>query len=435
MSKIVTIVGRPNVGKSTFFNRLLGKRKAIVASISGVTRDRHYGKSEWNGVEFSVIDTGGYTRDSIDIFQKEIKTQIEFAISESSVILFLVDGQTGITSADREVAHFLRKSNQFIFLVVNKVDNSRIDCNTFEFYELGFKKIYCISSVSGSGTGDLLDDVVKKLPTNSYIDPFIKLPKVTIIGRPNVGKSTFYNILLGTNRSIVTDIPGTTRDSIETIYKQFGYEFILVDTAGIRKKNKIFENLEFYSIMRSIRAVEHSNIVIIMIDATRGWESQDMNIFSLAEKNRKNILIVVNKWDLVEKNTNSMKNFEEIIKKKIAPFTDVPIIFVSSINKQRILKVVEVVMQVHKNQNNRIKTSKLNEIMLQIINKYPPPSVKGKSIKIKYCTQLPTYLPQFAFFCNFPQYIKEAYQRYIENQLRINFNFTGVPIQIFFRKK
>lgn len=435
MSKIVAIVGRPNVGKSTFFNRLLQKKEAIVSSISGVTRDRHYGKSDWNGVEFSVIDTGGYLDNSNDIFEREIKKQVKLAIDESSAILFLVDGKEGITDMDREISNLLRKKNQPIFLVINKVDNSKIEANSVEFYELGYIKQYCISSISGSGTGELLDDLILYLQNIQYIYSFENLPKFNIMGRPNVGKSTFINILLGEERSIVTNIAGTTRNSIESIYNRFGYKFILVDTAGIRKKNKIFEDLEFYSVMRSIRSIEYSDVVIIMIDATIGWQSQDVNIFSLVKKNRKGVLIVVNKWDLIEKESKTMKNFEQAIKEKISPFIDVSIIFISALNKHRILKVVELAMQVYRNRSKKIKTSKLNDVMLKLIEKYPPPSVKGKYLKIKYCTQLPTHSPQFAFFCNRPQYIKDPYKRYVENQIRKEFDFTGVPIDVYFRKK
>ncbi|MCB9202454.1 MAG: ribosome biogenesis GTPase Der [Flavobacteriales bacterium] len=435
MSNIVAIVGRPNVGKSTLFNRLLQRREAIVDSISGVTRDRHYGKSDWNGIEFSVVDTGGYLVGSEDIFEEEIRKQVQLAIDEADVVLFLVDGQEGLTDMDKEVAKYLRKSKQEVFLVVNKADNARIIQEAVEFYELGFDNFYPISAISGSGSGDLLDEVVKALPTDSYEDPYEELPKITIAGRPNVGKSTLTNALLGEERNIVTNIAGTTRDSIQTLYKKFGHEFVLVDTAGIRKKNKVSEDLEFYSVMRSIRSIEYSDIVIIMIDATLGWESQDMNIFHLAQKNKKGVVIVVNKWDLVEKETNTMKQYASRISEKIAPFTDVPILFVSALTKQRILKVVETAMEVQTNRKKRIKTSKLNEVMLEAIAKYPPPSIKGKYVKIKYCTQLPTQTPQFAFFCNLPQYVRDAYRRYLENQLRKEFDFTGVPIEVHFRQK
>ena len=391
MSNIVAIVGRPNVGKSTLFNRLLERREAIVDSTAGVTRDRHYGKSDWNGVDFTDIDN--------------------------------------------EIYQLLRKSNKPIYVVVNKVDSAKEELPATEFYQLGIEKYYTLSSATGSGTGDLLDDIVVDFPTTEYVDPFDGLPRITIAGRPNVGKSTLTNALLGDERNIVTNIAGTTRDSIETLYKKFGYEFVLVDTAGMRKKSKVSEDLEFYSVMRSIRAIEHSDVVIIMVDATKGWESQDMNIFSLAQKNRKGIVILVNKWDLVEKSTNTMKQFEAQIREKISLFNDVPILFISALTKQRILKAVETAMEVNENRSKRIKTSKLNEIMLPIIEDTPPPALKGKYIKIKYCTQLPTVTPQFAFFCNLPQYVKEPYKRFIENQLRKNFDFKGVPIEVYFRQK
>jgi len=436
MSNIVAIVGRPNVGKSTFFNRMLERREAIVDSEAGVTRDRHYGKSEWNGVEFTLIDTGGYIVGSDDIFEDEIRKQVQLAIEEATAILFLVDVQDGLYDTDKEVARLLRKTDKPVFLVVNKVDSSKYQNDNAEFYELGMEKLYNISAVSGSGTGELLDDVVASFPTTEYVELYEGLPKITITGRPNVGKSTFINALLGEERNIVTDIAGTTRDSIETIYNKFGHHFLLVDTAGMRRKAKVKEDLEFYSVMRSIRSIEYSDVVIIMIDATQGWESQDMNIFHLAQKNRKGIVILVNKWDLVEdKETNTMKEYEAKIKEKLQPFTDVPVIFISALTKQRILKAVEVAMYVHENRTKKIKTSKLNEIMLPIIDSKPPPSLKGKYVKIKYCTQLPTFTPQFAFFANLPQYVKEPYKRFVENQLRKNFDFTGVPIEVYFRQK
>jgi len=436
MSNIVAIVGRPNVGKSTFFNRMLERREAIVDSEAGVTRDRHYGKSEWNGVEFTLIDTGGYIVGSDDIFEDEIRKQVQLAIEEATAILFLVDVQDGLYDTDKEVARLLRKTDKPVFLVVNKVDSSKYQNDNAEFYELGMEKLYNISAVSGSGTGELLDDVVASFPTTEYVELYEGLPKITITGRPNVGKSTFINALLGEERNIVTDIAGTTRDSIETIYNKFGHHFLLVDTAGMRRKAKVKEDLEFYSVMRSIRSIEYSDVVIIMIDATQGWESQDMNIFHLAQKNRKGIVILVNKWDLVEdKETNTMKEYEAKIKEKLQPFTDVPVIFISALTKQRILKAVEVAMYVHENRTKKIKTSKLNEIMLPIIDSKPPPSLKGKYVKIKYCTQLPTFTPQFALFANLPQYVKEPYKRFVENQLRKNFDFTGVPIEVYFRQK
>ena len=435
MSNILAIVGRPNVGKSTLFNRLLERREAIVDSTAGVTRDRHYGKSDWNGVEFTVIDTGGYDVGSDDIFEEEIRRQVQLAVDEATSIVFMVNVEEGLTDTDQEIYQLLRKANKPLYVVVNKVDSSKELLPATEFYQLGIEKYYTLSSATGSGTGELLDDIVKDFPTTEYVDVFEGLPRITIAGRPNVGKSTLTNALLGDERNIVTDIAGTTRDSIETVYNKFGHEFILVDTAGMRKKSKVSEDLEFYSVMRSIRAIENSDVVILMIDATKGWESQDMNIFGIAQKNRKGIVISVNKWDLVEKETNTMKQFENQIREKIALFSDVPILFISALTKQRILKAVETAVEVYENRKKRIKTSKLNEIMLPIIENTPPPALKGKYIKIKYCTQLPTVTPQFAFFCNLPQYVKEPYKRFIENQLRKNFDFTGVPIEVYFRQK
>ena len=435
MSNILAIVGRPNVGKSTLFNRLLERREAIVDSTAGVTRDRHYGKSDWNGVEFTVIDTGGYDVGSDDIFEEEIRRQVQLAVDEATSIVFMVNVEEGLTDTDQEIYQLLRKANKPLYVVVNKVDSSKELLPATEFYQLGIEKYYTLSSATGSGTGELLDDIVKDFPTTEYVDVFEGLPRITIAGRPNVGKSTLTNALLGDERNIVTDIAGTTRDSIETVYNKFGHEFILVDTAGMRKKSKVNEDLEFYSVMRSIRAIENSDVVILMIDATKGWESQDMNIFGIAQKNRKGIVILVNKWDLVEKETNTMKQFESQIREKIALFSDVPILFISALTKQRILKAVETAVEVYENRKKRIKTSKLNEIMLPIIENTPPPALKGKYIKIKYCTQLPTVTPQFAFFCNLPQYVKEPYKRFIENQLRKNFDFTGVPIEVYFRQK
>ena len=435
MSNILAIVGRPNVGKSTLFNRLLERREAIVDSTAGVTRDRHYGKSDWNGVEFTVIDTGGYDVGSDDIFEEEIRRQVQLAVDEATSIVFMVNVEEGLTDTDQEIYQLLRKANKPLYVVVNKVDSAKELLPATEFYQLGIEKYYTLSSATGSGTGELLDDLVKDFPTTEYVDVFEGLPRITIAGRPNVGKSTLTNALLGDERNIVTDIAGTTRDSIETVYNKFGHEFILVDTAGMRKKSKVSEDLEFYSVMRSIRAIENSDVVILMIDATKGWESQDMNIFGIAQKKRKGVVILVNKWDLVEKETNTMKQFENQIREKIALFSDVPILFISALTKQRILKAVETAVEVYENRKKRIKTSKLNEIMLPIIENTPPPALKGKYIKIKYCTQLPTVTPQFAFFCNLPQYVKEPYKRFIENQLRKNFDFTGVPIEVYFRQK
>lgn len=435
MSNIVAIVGRPNVGKSTLFNRLLERREAIVDSTAGVTRDRHYGKSDWIGVEFTVIDTGGYDIGTEDVFEEEIRKQVQLAVDEATSIIFMVNVEDGLTDTDYEIYQLLRKANKPLYLVVNKVDSAKLELPATEFYQLGLEKYYTLSSATGSGTGELLDDVVKDFPTTDYVDPFEGLPKITIAGRPNVGKSTMTNALLDNERNIVTDVAGTTRDSIQTLYNKFGHEFVLVDTAGMRRKAKVSEDLEFYSVMRSIRSIEHSDVVILMVDATLGWESQDMNIFGLAQKNRKGIVIVVNKWDLVEKETNTMRDFEEVIRNKIGMFSDIPILFTSALTKQRILKTVETAMEVNENRKRRIKTSKLNELMLPILENTPPPALKGKYVKIKYCVQLPTPSPQFVFFCNLPQYVKEPYKRFVENQLRKNFDFTGVPIEIYFRQK
>lgn len=435
MANIVAIVGRPNVGKSTLFNRLVQKRQAIVDNISGVTRDRHYGKSYWNGKEFSVIDTGGYIVGSDDNFEVEIRKQVELAIEEANVILFMVDNQVGLTDMDKEVAQLLRKSQKPVLLVVNKMDSNKNLQDSYEFYNLGYEKFYTLSSISGSGTGELLDDVVPLFDDTEFEDPFEGLPRIAIVGRPNAGKSTLINALLGEERNIVTNIAGTTRDSIETLYNKFGHEFVLIDTAGIRKKGKVSEDLEFYSVMRAVRVIEDCDVCVIVIDATRGIESQDLNILFLAERNRKGIIILVNKWDLVEKDTHTMKEYEEGIKNKIAPFNDLPILFISALTLQRVHKTVETIMEVNENRNRRIKTSVLNELMLPIIAAIPPPANKGKYIKIKYVTQLPTRTPQFAFFANLPQYVKEPYKRFIENKLRENFNFTGVPIEVYFRQK
>lgn len=436
MSNIVAIVGRPNVGKSTLFNRLLERREAIVDSTAGVTRDRHYGKSDWNGVEFTVIDTGGYEVNTEDIFQEEITKQVQLAIDEATSIIFMLSVDEGLTDTDQEIFEMLRRSGKKVYIVVNKVDSATLEVAATEFYSLGIEKYYTMSSATGSGTGELLDDVVADFPTLDYKDPFEGLPRITIAGRPNVGKSTLTNALLDHERNIVTDIAGTTRDSIETLYNKFGHEFVLVDTAGMRRKAKVSEDLEFYSVMRSVRAIENSDVVIIMVDATQGWESQDMNIFGIAQKNRKGIVILVNKWDLVEdKKTNTMRDFEQGIKDKIGQFTDIPVLFVSALTKQRILKAVDTAMEVFKNRQKKIKTSKLNEVMLPVFENNPPPALKGKYIKIKYCVQLGTPSPQFVFFCNLPQYVKEPYKRYAENQLRKHFGFTGVPIEVYFRQK
>ena len=436
MSNLVAIVGRPNVGKSTLFNRLLERREAIVDSTAGVTRDRHYGKSDWNGVDFTVIDTGGYDVNNDDVFQEEISKQVQLAIDEATSVIFMLNVEEGLTETDHEIYEMLRRANKQIYVVVNKVDSSKEELAATEFYQLGIEKYYTLSSATGSGTGDLLDDVVKNFPTTDYNDPFEGLPRITIAGRPNVGKSTLTNALLDNERNIVTNVAGTTRDSIQSLYNKFGHEFVLVDTAGMRKKNRVSEDLEFYSVMRSVRAIENSDVVIIMVDATLGWEAQDMSIFGIAQRNRKGIVILVNKWDLIEdKQTNTIRDFEASIRNKIGQFSDIPILFVSALTKQRILKAVELAMEVYEDRKKKIKTSKLNEVMLPIFESTPPPAIKGKYIKIKYCVQLPTPSPQFVFFCNLPQYVKEPYKRFTENQLRKQFGFTGVPIEVYFRQK
>ena len=434
MSAIVAVVGRPNVGKSTFFNRLIKRREAIVDAVSGVTRDRHYGKTDWNGVSFSVIDTGGYLAGGDDSFEKEINKQVALAIDEADAIIFMVNVEEGLTGMDEAVAEMLRKCHKPILVAVNKVDSNNRRNDMHEFYALGFEHLYALSSVNGSGTGELLDDLVTLLPEKEPQEENT-LPRFAVVGRPNAGKSSFINALIGEDRYIVTDIAGTTRDAIDTKYNRFGFEFNLVDTAGIRRKAKVKEDLEFYSVMRSIRAIEHSDVCILMLDATRGFESQDANIFWLAQRNRKGIVILVNKWDLVEKENNTAKQYEAAIRKEIEPFTDVPILFVSALNKQRIYKAIETAVAVYNNRTKRIPTRKLNEMMLPIIENYPPPAIKGKYIKIKFCTQLPTPMPQFAFFANLPQYVRDPYRRFIENKLRENFDFNGVPIDVYFRQK
>ena len=434
MSNIVAIVGRPNVGKSTLFNRLTESRQAITDEVSGVTRDRHYGKSEWGGKEFSVIDTGGYITGSEDVFEGEIRKQVELAIDEANVILFIVDAKEGITEMDTAVVQLLRKTAKKTLVVANKTDNSTLLEEAVEFYNLGMGDYFPISSMSGSGTGDLLDELIlhfEEDPDKEEID----LPKFAIVGRPNVGKSSFVNALIGKDQNIVTDIAGTTRDSLNTRFNKFGFDFYLIDTAGVRKKKKVHENLEFYSVMRAVRAIEHSDVCILMIDATRGFETQDQRIFHIADKNKKGIVILVNKWDLIEKNTESTQQFEEQILKQISPFKDIPILFVSALEKQRLLKGLETAIEVYKNRTQKITTSELNETMLAIIEKKPPPATKGKYIKIKYCTMLPTATPTFAFFANLPQYIKETYKRFLENKIREIYDFSGVPITIYFRQK
>jgi GTP-binding protein len=436
-NNIVAIVGRPNVGKSTLFNRLIQRREAIVDSVSGVTRDRNYGKSEWNGKPFSVIDTGGYIKGSDDVFEAEIRRQVELAIDEADVILFLVDVEEGITPMDAEVAKLLRKVTKPVVLAVNKVDNSMREKDAIEFYNLGLGEFISFSGMSGSGTGELLDKLVDVFPKKEIVEENEEdaLPRFAVVGRPNAGKSSFINALIGEDRYIVTDIAGTTRDAIDTKYNRFGFEFNLVDTAGIRRKAKVKEDLEFYSVMRSVRAIEHADICILVIDATRGFEGQDQSIFWLAEKNRKGVVILVNKWDLVEKSTNSTREYEAKIREELQPFTDVPILFVSALTKQRLLKALETSVKVFESRKQRIPTSKLNELMLPIIEHNPPPALKGKYVKIKYCMQLPTPTPQFVFFANLPQYIKEPYKRFIENKLREHYDFSGVPIDIYFRQK
>ncbi len=435
MSNILAIVGRPNVGKSTLFNRLIGTRKAIVNEESGVTRDRNYGKSHWNGKEFSVIDTGGYVCNSDDIFEEEINKQVLLALDEADVILFMVDAEIGVTDLDQNFARLLRNIEKPIYLVANKVDNLDRMYEAQEFYRLGIKSdLFCISSVSGSGTGDLLDQVISHFREETVEDTD-HLPRITIVGRPNVGKSSTINALVGQERNIVTDIAGTTRDTLNTRYTQFGYDFILVDTAGVRKKAKVSEDVEFYSVMRSIRAIEDSDVCMLLIDATRGMEAQDLNIFHLIERNRKGVVLVVNKWDLIEKDGKTMIEYEKELRNKIAPFKDVDIIFASALTKQRLLKTLEAALRVFKNRQQKLKTSELNRIMLEAIENYPPPSLKGKFVRIKYVTQLPTHAPSFAFYCNLPQYVKDPYKRFLENKIRENWNFTGVPMQIFMRKK
>ena len=434
MSKIVAIVGRPNVGKSTLFNRLTESREAIVDEVSGVTRDRNYGKANWNGVDFSVIDTGGFVENSEDIFEEEINKQVLLAIEEADVILFMTDVECGIHELDETVSNMLRRANKKVLLVVNKVDNGKRLIEANEFYALGLGDYFPVSSMNGSGTGDLLDAVVKLLPEEqNEVEP--EIPRIAIVGRPNVGKSSLVNSLLGEERNIVTPVAGTTRDSIYTRYNKYNQDFLLVDTAGLRKKAKVSEDIEFYSVMRAVRTIENSDICLLLLDATRGIEAQDINILSLIQNNSKGIIILVNKWDLIEKDTKSTIRFEQDIREKTAPFTDYHILFISATNKQRIHKILELVQKVQENRTRKIPTPKLNEVMLEIVRVNPPPSLKGKYIRIKYVAQLPTHTPTFAFFCNLPQYIKDPYKRYLENRMREHFEFTGVPIKIFFRKK
>jgi GTPase len=433
MGNIVAIVGRPNVGKSTLYNRLVGHRQAIIDDVSGVTRDRQYGSSFWNGKNFIVVDTGGFVQNSEDIFESAIRSQVKIAIEEATVILFIVDVTTGITDLDEQIAHLLRKSPKNVILTVNKVDNHQRLLEATEFYALGFENTFFISSMTGSGTGEILDEVCKHIIEIEETEH--QLPRFAILGQPNVGKSSFTNALLGEDRNIVTEIAGTTRDSIHSVYKKFDKEFLIIDTAGIRKKAKVHEDLEFYSVMRAIKALEEADVCLILIDAQTGLESQDLSIIRLAQKRNKGIVILVNKWDLVEKETNTARDFEEEIREKMAPFTDVPIVFISALEKQRIFKAVEVALDVYENRNRKIKTSELNDIMLKVIEHYPPPAHRGRYIKIKYVAQLPTYYPAFAFFCSNPKHLKDNYRQYLENQLRKNFNFTGVPVGVFFRSK
>ena len=432
---LVAIVGRPNVGKSTLFNRLVGHRQAIVDETAGTTRDRHYGKTDWNGKEFSIIDTGGYAVNTDDIFEDDIRRQVMLAIEEADLILFMVEVKTGVTDLDMMMADVLRRSGKKVLVVCNKVDNYDLIYQSHEFYSLGLGDIFCISSMSGSGTGDLMDEILRQLPEDTKAEELEDLPRITIVGRPNVGKSSMTNALLGEERNIVTNIAGTTRDSIHTRYNKYDMDFYLVDTAGMRKKGKEMEDLEFYSVMRSIRAIENSDVWILMLDAQQGLESQDLNIHNLIVRNRKGCVIVVNKWDLIEKESNTMKEWKEFLEKKLAPFNDIPIIFTSVINKQRILEVLQQAIRVYNSRRRRIPTSELNDYILPVIEDYPPASTKGKYIRIKYATQLPTPTPQFAFFVNLPQYIKESYRRYLENKIRDQWDFSGVPIQIYFRQK
>jgi GTP-binding protein len=438
MSQIVAIVGRPNVGKSTLFNRLIGERKAIIDDISGVTRDRIYGFSDWNGKNFTVVDTGGFVKGSTDIFEAEIRKQVQIAIDEAAVIIFLTDVTTGITDLDEEIARILRKNPKKVILAVNKVDNSQRQMIANEFWSLGFDDTVFISSISGGGTGELLDLVAEVLPekVNDEVNQLDQtIPKIAIVGQPNVGKSSLTNALIGEDRNIVTDMPGTTRDAIYTLYNKFDKKFYLIDTAGIRKKAKVHEDLEFYSVIRAIKAIEEADVCLLMLDASVGIESQDLSIMGLIQKRKKGLVIVVNKWDLIQKETNTARDFEKSLKEKIAPFTDVPILFTSVHEKQRIFKVVETALEVHENRIRKIKTSELNEIMQEVIEKNPPPSHRGKYIKIKYIVQLPVYYPAFVFYCNYPDHVKISYKHFLENQLRKHFTLTGVPISIYFRDK
>lgn len=434
MGNLVAIVGRPNVGKSTLFNRLTETKRAIVNEESGVTRDRQYGKVIWNGKEFSIVDTGGYVVNSEDIFEEEIRKQVFLAIQEADAIMFVVDVKNGITDMDIAVAEILRRSKKSTYLVVNKVDNSAIIDDTFEFYNLGLGDLYNLSAINGSGTGELLDKVVSEL-IDKPEEEYEEIPRFAVVGRPNAGKSSIINAFIGEERNIVTELAGTTRDSIYTRYTKFNHDFYLVDTAGVRKKSKVVEDLEYYSTIRAIKAIENSDVCILMIDAERGVESQDMNIYNIIQKNKKGLVVVINKWDLLEKDNDTVKKYEEAVRERFAPFVDFPIVFASATTKQRIHKVIESAQDVHENRVRKISTSKLNEVMLNAIDRYNPPAVKGKFIKIKYVTQLPTHSPAFVFFANLPQYVKEPYKRYLENQIRKNWDFSGSTVQIFIRKK
>ena len=434
MSKIAAIVGRPNVGKSTLFNRMTESRDAIVNEVSGVTRDRHYGKVLWNGVEFSVVDTGGFVEGSEDVFETEINRHVQLAISEADVIVFMVNVEDGIHELDRSVAGLLRKVQKKVITVVNKVDNNNRLLDAAEFYGLGLGDYFPISSINGSVTGDLLDEIVRHLPDKAE-EPQPEIPRVAVVGRPNVGKSSLANALLGEERNIVTPVAGTTRDSIDTLYNKFDTKFILIDTAGLRKKSNIGEDIEFYSTLRSIRSIEDADLCLLLIDATRGMESQDLYILSIIQKNNKGVIFLVNKWDLVEKDTQSTKNFEDELRSRTAPFADYPVLFISAKTRQRIHNVLELIMQVYENRRRKIPTSQLNEVMLPLIESTPPPALKGKHIKIKYISQIPSAYPTFAYFCNFPQYIKDPYRRFIENRMRENFELSGAPVKIYFRKK
>jgi ribosome-associated GTPase EngA len=435
MSYIVAIVGRPNVGKSTFFNRMLEQRKAIVDDISGVTRDRQYGVAEWTGKQFNIIDTGGFVPQSEDIFEREIRKQVLIALEEANAIIFMCDVTTGITNLDEALADILRRSSKPVYLLINKVDNHERLMEAAEFYSLGFDKIFFISSISGTGTGELLDEVCSRIPVETIDEETVQLPKFAIVGQPNVGKSSLLNALIGQERTIVSEIAGTTRDTIHTNYNLFGKEFTLIDTAGIRRKTKVNEDLEFYSVIRAIKAMDEADVCMLVLDADKGVTAQDLNIFSLAIKKGKGIVVLVNKWDLVEKDTNTARDYEKELKQRLAPFTDVPVLFISATEKTRIFKAIEIALDVYANRQNKISTSQLNEVMLKAVESYHAPVVRGNAVKIKYVTQLPTPVPSFAFFCNYPDDIKTPYKNYLENKLREHFKLSGVPIRIFFRKK